>query len=555
MSRRRPDLRLGNARVGPRPPDEERIGWRWLAAIVVVAALLRVIHVVSIARLFCFEHPQTEGTEYLGWAREILSGHPRPPPFDEGSGYPYWLATVGALLGEGPGPIAGAQVVLGVATCLLVALVAARLSGARRVGIIAGFAAAACGPLISATGEIAPTTLFLFVLAAALYASARSESGRLSAAAERWWAAAAVLWACAIAIRSEAVLAAPIAIWDAARRSGRRAATVVAAGFVLPVALSLAVNASSGHVVPLTYGGGLNFFLGNNSGSDGVDPFQSRTASPTISAAMAAAADDPVRADRRLWLAGLSFWRDAPGAALRLAGKKALWTFQDRELPNTTDPSWWQGKSALFAAPLGPLGFGAYLVASFFGLAALARSDRRSRFACLLAPLAIGLVTCAVFFTNGRFRAPILLPVLVMAAVGLDSLARPTARRERIAACAAAALGGLLAFGGWGGVRRYHLGAIDVNLGVCERADGHANAAVALLSRGLERDPTDGLGWMHLALALDDTGRRVDAIAVFQAHQDALASVDPRLKKSFANRVHLAPDQERPPETGAAPQQ
>jgi Flp pilus assembly protein TadD len=56
------------------------------------------------------------------------------------------------------------------------------------------------------------------------------------------------------------------------------------------------------------------------------------------------------------------------------------------------------------------------------------------------------------------------------------------------------------------GVRSYHIPQISVNTGAMEREAGEFEPAVRHLREGLAGDPHDAIGWIHLALALEQQG-------------------------------------------------
>jgi cytochrome c-type biogenesis protein CcmH/NrfG len=79
-------------------------------------------------------------------------------------------------------------------------------------------------------------------------------------------------------------------------------------------------------------------------------------------------------------------------------------------------------------------------------------------------------------------------------------------------------------------VRTYRIPQISVNTGAMEREAGHFDSAVQHLRDGLAADPRDAIGWIHLALALEQQNH-VDAAA--QAYRDALAQLpgDPEVRR------------------------
>jgi tetratricopeptide (TPR) repeat protein len=66
------------------------------------------------------------------------------------------------------------------------------------------------------------------------------------------------------------------------------------------------------------------------------------------------------------------------------------------------------------------------------------------------------------------------------------------------------------------GVLDYRLSEIDVNTGGLERAAGHFASAVHFLQLGVDENPSDSWAWVELALALEQSGRRQDALVTWR---------------------------------------
>jgi 4-amino-4-deoxy-L-arabinose transferase-like glycosyltransferase len=493
---------------------------------VAVALTVRVLYVLSIRHAYFFDHLQDEPLRYYEWATLILDAPVPPgPPFDQAPGYAYLVAAVYRLFGRGVAQVAFVQAALGALACGLLAVIGDRLFG-RRVGWIAGVLAAVYGPMIYFVGAVEPTIAFLFaaLLATAAALLMRSRRGTERPPRDGAWLVAAGLWSVALLVRAEAVLAFPFVVLDAWMRGGRRAFWRT----VLPLAAVLvtiaAVNvARSGQFVLLTTSGGLNLWLGNNPAADGVNCFVFGPVE-TVFTDVTAHNPDPAAADaefrRRTW----EFFRTEPRRAVALLGKKLLWTFNDRELPNTGDIEWQTAHSWLFRAPIVLPGFGFVLPLALAGGLVLGREWRKS--VPLAALLAIGIGTPLVLFTNARFRMPMVPALVVLAAVALDRLpgmARAW-RRDAVrvlAAAVAAIVGIVLAWNDHDGVRGYRIPQLTVNTGILERGAGDLDAAVRDLRAGLAVTPDDGLAWTHLALALEQRGEQPAAL---DAYLDGLAA-------------------------------
>jgi len=479
-------------------------------ALIFAAALaLRLLYVLSIHDAAFFRSLQTEPLHYHQWATRILDGPAPLPPFEQSPGYAYFVAAVYALFGRSPAVVAWMQAVLDAATCALLAVVGRRWFG-RRAGLIAGTLAAVYGPFIYFAAQLLPSTLFVFLCVAALAA------GTLTASA---WAGC--LWAAALLVRSEIILALPFVLHDAWVRGHRGTLWKTAAPIVVCIAVTVATNVyASGAFVLFNTSGGVNLWLGNNAHADGVNPFIYGPLEP-VADEVRAQSTMSAEADRIFRRHALAFVSEEPGHALRLVWKKLLWTLTDRELPNTDDIEWVTGHSWLFWRPLFPLSFGMVLPFACAGAVLLGRQWRQCT--SLAGLLLTGVVTGVVFFTNARFRLILVPPALLLAAVALDRLpARAVWNRRRtlLGAGAAFAVGAGLAWGNFYGVRAYRIPQISVNTGAMEREAGEFAAAVQHLREGLAGDPYDAIGWIHLALALEQLG---DIDAARRVYRDAQA--------------------------------
>ena len=458
------------------------------AAIFAAALALRAAYLLTIRGAYFFDHLTTEPLRYQGWAQALLDGRaPLAPPFDEAPGYVALVAAVFAAAGRNVAAVALVQAVLDAASCALIALLARRIGGAR-AGWIAGALAACSGPLIYFTGELVPATATIFVLACALLATPAGAQ-----APRRRWIAAGCVWAAAILMRSEVLVALPLI----ALFAGRRASGWVVLPTGILLALSLSLNlASSGHLVPLSAGAGVNFWLGNNPLADGVSPFLHGPLAVTARE-VSSQARDAVEADRAFTALAWSALREHPGALARLALRKLAWAFTDRELPNTCDIEWEKSHSPLFHRFF-PLGLGFILPLAAVGLL---RVRERRQLSLLLAPAAVALTTSVLFFTNARFRLPLALSALPLAGIALAELAQAV-RSLRLWFAALAGL--ILAFANFDGVNGYRIPQLDTNTGILERGAGRPESAIFFLKRAQEGDDSDPVTWAQLAEAEEE---------------------------------------------------
>ncbi|GIW40987.1 MAG: O-linked GlcNAc transferase [Candidatus Binatia bacterium] len=483
-----------------------------LALLFVFALAVRLFYVASLPETPFFSHLQTNAARYDLWAKAILSGRGPLPPYEQAPGYPYFVASVYALFGPEPRAVAWVQCFLGALVVVFLAAAARRLFGPG-AAVATGVLAALYGPFVYYCAELLPATLFLATVAGGFAASVLAP-GRDEGSKPGLWLVSGAAWAAALFVRSNAVLAYPPVFLDALRRGGASAVKAVGLPCLAALLFFPAWNAfRGGEVVWLTTSGGVNLWLGNNPYSDGVSPFVSGRKGE-VAEAIREESRTAADADRRFRRLALSFWKEAPGRALLLAGKKFLWTWTARELPNNADIEWRREKSPLFAGYLFPFHMG-YLVplaaAALFVLPF-------GRFAwALSAPAFLGLGTCLVFFTNARFRLPLALPLLVLAGGFLSALPRlrTLPRGSLLGTLAGFSAGAVLSWGNFFGVWDYRIPEIVANTGILERKTGHPDRAIGHLEEAVRLDPTDGIAWVHLALAFEETGRPRDALRAF----------------------------------------
>ena len=440
----------------------------WIAgAVAALALLVRTLYLLSIRHAYFFDHLVTEPLRYDAWALEIVRGTaPAHPPFDEGPAYPYLVALVYSLAGHSSFAVATLQALLDAGSCAAIAAFALRVGGPR-LAWTAGVLAALYGPTIYFAGQLEPATLCVFAVSLGLWATPVDAD-----AAPRRWLAAGGVWAASLLVRSEILLGLPLVLVHAALVGGRRAVARMA---VLPAAIlaaSLLVNCvSSGHAVLLTTGSGVNLWIGNNATADGVNPFVEGPLATTAQEVEAQTAD-AVIADGFFRDRAVAFVRGEPGRAARLALRKLLWLWTDRELPNAMDVDWQTRQSWIFFPPVFPLRFGVILPLAALGVA-LGRS-KLPRLVLVFAPVFTGVVVAVAFFTNARFRLVFAPSLLLLAAVGVDGVrqlaaARSKDLRKATVPLAAFLLGVLLSWNDFDGVKAYRIAEIDDNTRALER--------------------------------------------------------------------------------------
>jgi 4-amino-4-deoxy-L-arabinose transferase-like glycosyltransferase len=505
-------------RADRRPAPPAGLAAHRLWSVVAFALLIRLAYVFSIHDAAFFTSLLTEPERYDGWAEMILQGTPPAPPYDEPPGFAYFVAATYAIFGRHVLAVVLVQAVLGALGCGLVAVLGARWFGPA-VGVLAGVVAAVYAPFIYYAGRLEPPTVFVFFVLLAIWGSlARSPD-------QPRWMFVGGLWALAMLVRVEVVFGFPVVAFDALRRGGRGALVRIAAPIVLVVAIVATINVRVGHQsVLFTSAPGLMLWLGNDVDADGVSPFLS-PARERVAREIGERAGDAAAADAMFRRRVVRFWLEQPRRAAQLLWKKFLWTWNDRELSNTTDTKWEVAQSWLLHHF--HVGLGMVLPLALAGALLLGREWREVPL--LAVPLAVTLVAPVVIFTNGRLRLLGAVSLAILAALALRRL--PTllrAPREHASALGRAAIGiGVGIALGWSNpyaIASYEIAELTVNRAVLERASGDLAGAVADLRHALGLDPTDTVAWLNLALAEEQRG---DDVAALGAYLDGLAHVPP----------------------------
>lgn len=289
------------------------------------------------------------------------------------------------------------------------------------------------------------------------------------------------------------------------------------AGLALVVApFTLRTALATGAFQVLPGHGGLNLYLGNHAGAtgtytvvEGIRPSIEGQRDDTRRVAERAAgrplSDAEVSA--HFVHGALDWWREAPGAAVRLTIYKAWLALHAWELPVNVSYAWFRAETWLLAL----LPVGAWLLLPLAVVATIAGAvgiDDRQRQAWRFMRWALPtyLAGLALVFVVDRYRAP----ALVMAAVSTAPLlamawTRPGALLEEVGRwrLGAATLAGVAVFGAGLVPLPFHLGEGDADLGMALHAiaSGQDEAADRWLARAAARHQEPGVVWFRAGLA------------------------------------------------------
>lgn len=502
----------------------ERTSRRWIAGAVVLGTALRLAHVLALRDTPFFLHLVVDPQYYDAWAQRIAAGD----WLGEGAFYmdPLYPYVLGALYGGIGRDLLLARllnVAFSAGTCMLVAHLGRRVGGPA-VAVLAAFGFALYAPDVFYTGEIDKTSLSMLLGAAALALGLERTTGRRLAAGAATAAAALT--------RANFLLFVPLGALVALTEAGRprerlRGALAVLAGAALVLAPVAWRNLHvSGVFVLTTTQAGQNFYTGNNPsnpyGAYGAVPFvrpNPHFEEADFRAAAEARTGGPMSPNEVS-----AFWfREAfahiaadPAFAARAFARKAVLFWNDFEISDNQDQYLLERFSWVLRLPL--LHFGWIVPLALLGAVA---GWRRSRAVRLLAGFAVVYwLSLVAFFLFSRYRLPVVLALLPLAALGATELVARirsgTGVARALGLVAAAAVVCHLRIGIF---HRDHPVAVDMrlrHLAATQQAVGQVDAAIASLEEALAVCPACPWALGDLFEAYRASGRAAAGVAWFE---------------------------------------
>jgi len=561
---------------------------RWPLVVFAAALLPRLVFILTTSAQPFYRANVADAYEYEVLADKILAGDPGAGGevfFHSSAGYPYILALIWAVLGKSLLAARLVQALAGALNAVVIFLLARRLFGGetegdkRRgeiVGRIAGFGAALYGYLAFLELDLLMTAYELLALNLGLLALVKFLDER------RWrhLVGAGLAFGVASLGRPNAWLVAVVlalfivvVLW---RRHGWKPLKALGAGvlvvglcfmLILPVTLRNALAADD--PVLLTSNAGINFWIGNNENATGYwgvpGDMRDRLFESSRKRAEAASGRALKPSEVSAW------WMDRagefivknPAQALGLFGKKALLFFNAYEMPNHLDYYFVRDRGG-WALWLMPLGFWLVMPLGLAGLILWRPWGDKHRLVAVFMILYF-LIVVGLFVT-GRYRAPVVGPLIPFAAWALHDLGRKLRGKDRRGLVKTAVVllpaAVLVNWGTWhtaeaayswgvmaeacdrlgdegGAVRALEEAVREEpdnpffynNLGLHAQARGDLEEAERLMREGYELSDKNPDNAANLAQVLAQRGKEGEAVTVLQ---DALAR-DPRHAGCLSN--------------------
>jgi tetratricopeptide (TPR) repeat protein len=355
---------------------------------------------------------------------------------------------------------------------------------------------------------------------------------------------AGLLWGLALLARPSAFLwGVPLGLWLLWPRPGKRflsgvgrTAVFLAAAFVVVLPVTLRNHRAEGVWVPISYNGGINFYIGNNPRFEetlAIRPgleWEELEALPKQRGPIANSA----QYSRAYYRESFSFLREKPASFLENWGKKLLQAFSAYRIDRNLDfesyarDSLWLRFSPIRFATIGPL--------AVCGLVLAWRRRRRPLPVCLyFAGTLAGLV---LFFVTERYRVAALPALAFFAAVGLEELLRSlsTKRLRALLWPGVLLLGSLLlVVGDPGGVRHLDYARPDYDRAQALARKGRLPEAKEAYRRACARAPESPDVHFRLADVLERMGEVDEALIEYEL----AARAAPGSYKPHRNRALL----------------
>ncbi len=498
------------------------ISEEFLAALVVLtAAAVRVLHVIFTARLNPLARNLVlDSAVYDRWAKALVWGGELPATkLMQAPLYPWFLSLVYRVFGPNLTAVRSAQALLGVLTCAFITVYTRRLFRSSTAGIIAGFLSALYLPAIFYEGVILPATLILFL--DALFLLLMVPDSRPAGPA-RLTVAGFVLGLSVMA-KPVALLLLPFGILhirmvrnyssheklpapDGAgpvtgKRFLRHSAALVI-GVVFAVAPLTIRNARmSSTFVPLTTGGGINFYIGNNPRANGFysvpfyrdmplggTPEVQQERMRMLAEAAAKRKLSPGEVSRFWTRETLRYIASEPGKSAALALRKFLYFFNRYERASVESISFHRRFGGVIALPLP----GYWFVLSFALVGIFLTIGMRDRLLLLYGGILTYLFSAVVFYVLARYRLPVVAFLIAFAGAAMMKILKMV-RDRKLFDLSIVALSLLLAFYATGLTiaRDTSFGRATrlVRLGKVYASSGEMDRAVELWREALETDP------------------------------------------------------------------
>lgn len=406
-----------------------------ILVIFILAFLVRFIYIQGIKKAPLFYYPTMDPLFYLNWAKEILAGNIfAKVPYYKAPLYVFFLASVLKVSHLSLYVVRIIQILMGSSGCVLIYLLGRKMFSSR-IGLGAGILGSLYFPLVYFEGELLITSLIVFLDLVLLLLLLRTQK---TPSFWKFLICGAVLGLSAIA-RPNILLfgvAVPFWIWLTFKdKIPVRKISIFVFSFALGVILLVlpvtSINYCVGEdLVLISWHGGINFYLGNNSEASGYKAIAPEIRQTwwggffdSIEQAETAMGRSLKRSEvSSYWFRkGLEFIFQNPFSYVKLMFKKIFLLFGGDEISNN--------QSIYFFGHLSPLAkillwrrlisfpSGVILPLSLIGL--ILSYQHWKRFSIVLVFIFSYILSVVLFFVCSRFRQPVMPFLLIFASFAI----------------------------------------------------------------------------------------------------------------------------------------
>ncbi len=487
---------------------------RWSLLIFAFALTVRGLHLWRLTDSVLFDMRMGDSRVYHLWARQIAGGDwLGSEVFYQAPLYPYFLATIYALLGDELLVVRIVQIILGACSCVFLARAGWGFFS-KPAGIVAGLLLAVYAPALFSDAMVQKSVLDIFFICLALWILSAPD---LLARPLQCLGLGVVIGALVLSRENALAFVIVLLPWLLLKPPfSRRRRVALAASFLcgaalvlLPVALRNAYVAGEFHLTTSQFGH--NFYIGNNPAADGSyaplllgrgEPLIER--SDAIELAQQALGQSLTPAQISGYYTGLAlqYIQSQPGDWIELMARKFVLAFNAVEMVDTED----QYTHAESSLPLRAAGwlFHFGLLAPLAVLGVWITWPARARLLPLYILFLTYTATVLLFYVFWRYRLPMVPFLLLFAAAGLvQSRGFLRARAEGEIAYATIAVAAAALFCNWPvldrdfmrSVTHYNVGNELVAAGRIEEGMGQYREAIRL--RADNARATNNLGALH----------------------------------------------------------
>lgn len=530
----------------------EKESLQWLIWAMIIGAALRIGYLFEIAKIPFFENPVADAEIYYSRAMEILAGKFLPDTifFHSSPVYPYFLAFTYKLIG---GSLAGPRIVqalCGVVNIAVMYFIVRKVFN-KASAIIAAFCMAVYPIFIYYEGDLMMIPLVLFTLNLSCLGAVMYQQTRRLA----FLILCGVMLGLAALGKPDTIMIAPfVALWLWFTHPDLRR------GFVHTVILTVSVIATlmpvtvmnyivGKELVLLTSNGGVNFYIGNHDGADGMFhlPPDSGLWDHRLYMSSKEVAEDalekqltPAEVSKYWFGRGAAFVVSHPLGFLKLWGRKLFLMINRYEISNHHSFYFFKRFSNVLA--WNPLRVTFFV---FFGVIGVyyALFCWRSAMVPLLYLTVTGMVT-SLFFVTSRYRLPTVMYMILFSAYAVQMVWHKVCQKRWIELGILYAVSAGLAVISVQNIPDFSFSlAQDFNnLGNVYADQGEFDNALACYKYVLKKNPGSMFTHFNIAQVYDDMGKRELAMS----HYIQEIEVNPVYPPSYLRLAYYYAEDDKP---------